>query len=80
MKRTRCIHNVNLDTISHHRQIFGKNGDATFTFLILIVHDSFTGFVCLGGIAKDIGLTEEGVHQGRFAVVDVGYYCNVSAF
>ncbi len=46
-----------------------KTNDAPF--LILIVHDARPGLGGLCGIAEDVRLLEQCVHQRRLAVIDV---------
>jgi hypothetical protein len=75
---TWCIHDINLDSIAHDRQVLGQNGDSAFTFLIATVHDTNSGFVGLRVIAKNTRLTNQRIDQCCLAVIDVCNDSNVS--
>jgi hypothetical protein len=66
------IENVKLGTLVVDGQVLGEDSDAAFTFLVLIVHDTFSGFFALRCIAIYTRLTNQGIDQSCFAVIDVG--------
>ncbi len=48
---------------------FGQDGDAAFALQIVAVHRAFSDLLVF---AEDARLAKQGVHERRFAVVNVG--------
>ena len=71
------VDDVDLHAVPVHGAVLGRDGDAAFAFQIHAVHDAVIDLlVC----SKHAALTEKGVHQGRFAVVNVGDDSHVTKF
>jgi len=68
-----------LGVTTQNGQVLGQNGDTALLFLVLIVHDTVTGIIRLGLVAKDTRLTNQGVHESGFSVVNVRNHGNVTA-
>ena len=65
----RRIDDIDLYALVNHAGVLGTDCDPALTFLVHRVHDPFAHIVDL---AMDMGLSEYGVDQCRFAMVDVG--------
>ena len=65
----RRIDDIDLHALVDHAGVFGPDCDPALTFLVHRVHDPFAHVVDL---AMDMGLSEHGVNECRFAMVDVG--------
>mmetsp|Transcript_32821 Transcript_32821/g.65053 ORF Transcript_32821/g.65053 Transcript_32821/m.65053 type:complete len:287 (-) Transcript_32821:167-1027(-) len=74
------IHNINLKSVSHDGEILSEDGDSSLPFLVVTVHDADPSLIRLSIIAKDSGLTDQGIYKGGLAVVDVGNYSDVADF
>ncbi len=72
---TRGINDVDAVVIPADRSVLGENGDATFPFQIIGVHDPFLAF---RGAVQGTGLLQQFVHQRRFAVVNVRNNRNIA--
>jgi hypothetical protein len=72
------VHNVDFHIISNDSQVFGQNGNSPLSFLIFTVHDTISCLITLTLIAKDTGLTNEGIDQRGLSVIDVSNHCNIS--
>ena len=68
IRMARRIDDVDLDAFIDHARILGTNGDTSLAFLIHRIHDAFAHVVDL---AMHMRLTEHGIDEGRFAVIDV---------
>ena len=66
---TRGINNVDPRVVVSNSRILRKNGDAALTLQIVGVQNARrNSFV----VAEDSGLRQQGVDQGRFAMINVG--------
>ncbi len=65
----RGVDNINFVIFKENTSMFGKDGDPALFFLVVAVHDPFRNFFI---VAEDVGLFEEAVEHGGFAMVDVG--------
>ncbi|BCS49665.1 hypothetical protein JUNP479_2384 [Aeromonas jandaei] len=72
---TRGINDVDAVVIPADRSVLGENGDATFPFQIIGVHDPFLAF---RGAVQGTGLLQQFVHKRRFAVVNVRNNRNIA--
>ncbi len=63
------VDDVDLDAGVLDGGVLGEDGDAPLPLEVVGVHDQDTGGV---GVAEDVGLLEEAVDEGGFAMVDVG--------
>ena len=75
-----CIDYVDLDPFIMNRSIFGKDGNASFPFDIVGVHDSLLNFLIL---TKNAALLKQLIDQCGLAVIDVGdngYVSDIFAF
>ena len=72
---TRGIHDVDAVVVPADRSVLGENGDATFPFQIIGVHDPFLTFA---GAIQSAGLLQQLVHQRGFAVVNVRNNRNIA--
>ena len=70
----RCIDYVDLHAVIRNGSILGQDRNASLSLNIARVHHAFLYFLILPECAA---LAEHSVHQGSFAVVDVGYDCYV---
>ena len=59
----------------NHGAVFGGNGDTPFALQIHVVHQPFGNLLAF---AKQTALTEHGIHQGGFAVVNMGDNGNIA--
>jgi hypothetical protein len=64
----RCVDEVDLDPTPFHRSGLGKDGDSTFTFLVVVVHDTLHHGLMRG---KGARLAQQLVDQRGFAMVNV---------
>ena len=74
------IDNVDLRTVVVDSGILGKDGNTTLSLNIIGVHNPVNNFLIL---AENSALSEQGIHQGSFAVVNVGddgYISDVFSF
>jgi hypothetical protein len=71
----RGVDDVHLHAAPSHGGVLGQNGDALLALEIARVHDP-VGHLLVG--AERARLTEQGVDQGRLAVVDVGHNGHIS--
>src|SRR5713226_3028354 len=63
------VDDIDFGVVEKERGVFGEDGDAALALEVVGIHDALDeGFVG----AEDAGLTEHGVDEGGFAVVDVG--------
>ena len=69
------INNIYFDIVIKKRCVFGKNGDASFFFKVVIIHNSFINLLIF---AEYSALAEKPVYKGCFAVVNVSYYGDVT--
>ncbi len=69
------IHDVDAVVVPADRSVLGENGDATFPFQIIGVHDPFLTF---RGAVQGTGLLQQLVHQRGFAVVNVRNNRNIA--
>ena len=66
---TRGVNDVDPDPFEVHRSVLGEDRDTPLTLQIVGVHHAGgDGLV----VAEDARLGQQGIHQGGFAVVDVG--------
>ena len=72
---TRCVNNINLYAFIFYRCVFRKNGNASFTFQIIAIHDELTGFLVF---AEDLGSMQDFVDQCCFTMVNVSNDGDVS--
>ena len=72
---TRGIHDVDAVVVPADRSVLGENGDATFPFQIIGVHDPFLTFA---GAIQSAGLLQQLINQSRFAVVNVRNNRNIA--
>ena len=75
---TRCVHDVNLDTVTLDGKIFRQNGNSSLSLLIFGVHNTLSGFIGLAFVTEDTRLADEGIDQSGLSVIDVGNNGNVS--
>ena len=59
----------------HDGGVFRQNRDAFFSLQRVAVHNTFDGVLI---ITEDMALLEQGIDEGRFAVVDMGDDSDVS--
>lgn len=78
IKKLTTHHDVDFDTVSHNCQVLCQNCNSTFPLLILAVHHTLTGFVCLRGITKYVGLSDESVDKCCLTMIDVGNDSNIT--
>jgi len=74
------VHDVDLHVLVVDGRVLGHDGDALLALQVDRVHDPL-GHVLVG--AEDARLPQHGVHEGRFAVIDVrddGDVADVAAF
>ena len=71
----RSIQDVDFAAIMHNGSVLGQDGDSTFSFLIVGVHDPFLHLL-VG--TEYTALFQHGVHQGSLTVVDVSDDGNVT--
>ena len=71
----RSVQDVDLAAIVHNGSILGQDGDPTFSFLIVGVHDPFLHLL-VG--PEYTALLQHGIHQGSLTVVDVSDDGNVT--
>ena len=69
------VHDVDLHVVAMYRCVLGEDGDALLAFQVHGVHDPIGN--CFVG-SKGTGLPEEGIDEGRLAVVHMGDNGNVS--
>ena len=77
---TRGVNDIDFDTFIMNGGVFGKNGDASFAFNIIGVHDTFLYFLVF---AENTTLFKKLVYKSGFAVINVGdngYVTYVFAF
>jgi len=72
---SRCIDDIYFDVTVTHRSIFRQNGDTTFSFQCIGVHDTFCDCLIL---PKHTALLQHLIHEGGFSVVNVCNDCNIS--
>ena len=72
---TRCVDNIYLHAVIHHRRVFCKDSNTSFTLQIIRVHDSL-GHVLV--LPERASLLEHFVHQSSLAVVYVSNNSYVS--
>ena len=72
---TRGINEVDLRSLPHHLGSLSKNGDTTFAFLVVGVHNA-VDYGSMGG--KRTGRTQQGVEKCGFSVVYVGNERNIA--
>jgi hypothetical protein len=73
----RGVDDIDLDALMPDRCVLGEDRDATLTLEIARVHDPFGNPLVR---AEGAALPQHGVHQRRFAVVDVGNDGQISEF
>ena len=71
------IYDVDLVVFPADSGVFRHDGDAAFAFEVHGVHHAFVDF---GALSKGVGLAEELVNEGGFAVVNVGDDGDVADF
>jgi hypothetical protein len=64
----RGIDQIDLDAPPFDGGSFGQNGDTAFTLLVVGIHDPLHQVLVR---SKSSGLTQQFIHQGGFAMVDV---------
>ena len=78
---TGCIHDVDLDRFASDRirdgdgRVLGQDGDATLALEVVRVHHAL-GYLLV--VTEGVRLAQETIHQGGFAMVDVGNDGNVT--
>ena len=72
---TRCINDINFYAFIFYRCVFRKDGNASFTFQIIAIHDELTGFLVF---AEDLGSMQDFVDQCCFTMVNVSNDGDVS--
>ena len=72
---SRGINNIYFNIIIMNGCIFRKDGNTTFSFNIIGVHNTFRNFLIF---SEDSALFEQFIHDGCFSVIDVGNDCNIS--
>ncbi len=70
-----CVHDVDFCLTKLNGGVFGVDGNSTFTFLVIAVHDAFNN---LFTVCKGVGLLKHGVHKRGLTVVNVGNDGDVS--
>ena len=68
------IHDVDLHIAPGHCRVLGENGNAALALQVVGIHHALAHLLV---VPKDPGLLEHGVHQCRFAMVNMGNDCNV---
>lgn len=71
---TRGIDHVNLYILIHYCCVLAENGDPSFPFQVVTVHDQVTSFLV---IPENLRGMKDLIHQRCFAVVNVCYDCYV---
>ena len=71
----RSVDNVDFVTFIADRDVFGEDGDTTFTLEVVVVEDKFAGLLV---VAEQFGLMKHAVNQGGLSMVNVSYNCNIS--
>ena len=69
------VNDVDVSAFPTDSAVFGQNGNAAFTFNGVVVHDGVNHFFVFGKSAR---LTQQLIHHGGFAVVNVGDDGNVA--
>ena len=72
---TRRVDDVDLGVAVHHRAVLGIDGDTPLPLDRIAVHDAFHNLLIL---AKDTALAEEGIHQRRFAGINMGDHRDIN--
>ena len=62
------VDDIDLDPLVADRGVLGEDRDPALALQLVGVHDQGPGGV---GVAEDMGLLEQAVHEGRLAVIDV---------
>lgn len=68
---TWSVHDINFVSVAHHSQVLGKDCNSTLSLLIFIVHHTLSSFIDFGLITKNSGLSDQGIHQSGFSMIDV---------
>ena len=71
----RSVDNVNFNAFIIYCSVLAKDGNSSFAFQVIIVHDQFTGVLVL---TKYFCSMQDLVYQCGFTVVNVRYNGNVS--
>ena len=74
---SRGVDNIDLSAFVMYGCVFGENGDPSFSFDIIGVHDSFPDLLVF---TEDAALTEKLIYQSGLAMVNVsddGYVANI---
>ena len=77
IRMSRSIDDIDLGAFVMYGCVFGENGDPSFSFDIIGVHDSFPDLLIL---TENAALTEKLVYQSSLAMVNVsddGYVANI---
>ncbi len=69
------VDDVDLRVAVAHGGVFGQDGDAALPLEVVRVHDPLIDLFVL---AEDAALLQQGIDQGRLAVVDVGDHRDVA--
>ena len=69
------VDNVDFDALVFHRGLFGKNGDASFSFKVVGIHYTFRHSLIF---AENAALSEKLIDECGFSVIDVSNNCNIS--
>ena len=69
------INDIDFHAVVHDRGIFCQNGNASFPFNRVGVHDTFCHFLV---ISENMALFQHGIHKSRLAMVDMGDNGNVT--
>ena len=69
------IYYIDFSSVIANGRIFCENGNSSFTFYIIVVHNSFGNHLIF---PERAALLEHFVDKGSFTVIDVGYNGYVS--
>ena len=71
----RGVYDVDFVVAVADTHVFRKDGDAAFTFEVVVVENKVASFLV---VAKKFGLMQHSVDKGGFAVVDMCYNCHIA--
>ncbi len=74
---TRGVDDIYFKSFVVDRDVFGENGNPSFTFEVVVVHDKLAGIFIF---TEKVSREEHFVHEGSFAMVNMGNNSNVSDF
>ena len=69
------VDDIDFYTVMHHGCVLGEDGDSSFSFQRIRVHDTFSHFLV---VSENMALLQHGIYESRFTMVDMRDNGNVT--